>query len=285
MPAMNFKRIYNATRRPGLYEKGSAVMWTDDYISGRLLEMHLDPEVDSASRRPENIRLTMEFLGGFMREGQMEVLDLGCGPGLYTERLAELGHRVSGIDFSGRSIAFAKEQALKKGLDIDYRCMDYLQMDYEERFDLVILIYNDFSVLLPEERRLLLEKVFRALKKGGVFVFDVLNDRDAEDKFLDDSSWTVSEKDGFWKDTPYLELVSMFHYPGQQVYLKQHLIIDQNEDMESYRFWIHYYSARQAILLLSERGFGPCTSYEDVLPETDIWDGGNLNFYAATKPV
>ena len=282
---MNFKKINNATRKPGLYEKGSAVMWTDEYISGRLLEMHLDPEVDSASRCPENINLTLEFLRGFLPEAQMEILDLGCGPGLYTERLAEEGHRVSGLDFSDRSIACAKERALEKGLEIEYRCMDYLQMDYEERFDLVILIYNDFSVLLPKERTLLLEKVFRALKKGGVFVFDVLNDRDAEDKFLDDSSWTVSEKDGFWKATPYLELVSMFHYPKQQVYLKQHLIIDQDEETESYRFWIHYYSAPQTMLLLSESGFGPCTSYEDVLPETDIWDGGNLNFYAATKPA
>ena len=281
---MNFTKIMNATQRPGLYDKGSAVMWTDEYISAQLLEIHLNPEVDSASRRPENINLTLEFLGGFLPETHMDILDLGCGPGLYTERLAEEGHRVSGLDFSGRSIACAKERAIEKGMDIDYRCMDYLQMDYKERFDLVILIYNDFSVLLPEERTLLLEKVYRALKKGGIFVFDVLNDRDADDKFLDDSSWTVSEKDGFWKATPFLELVSMFHYPEQQVYLKQHLIVDQNEETESYRFWIHYYSAAQTIHLLSEKGFGPCRSYESMLPETDIWDGENLNFYSATKP-
>jgi len=259
-------------------------MWTDDYISARLLEIHLDPDVDSASRRPENIDLTLEFLRGFLPEKNLEILDLGCGPGLYTERLAEEGYRVTGIDFSERSIACAKERAGEKGLDINYRCLNYLQLDYEERFDLVILIYNDFSVLLPEERTLLLEKVYRALKKGGVFVFDVLNDRDAEDKFLDDSSWTVSEKDGFWKASPYLELVSMYSYPEQQVYLKQHMIVDKDERIENYRFWIHYYSSGQMIRLLSDKGFSLCRCYENILPETDIWDGGNLNFYSAIKP-
>lgn len=281
---MNHTRIKTATQKPPLYEKGSAVMWTDEYISARLLEMHLDPDLDSASRCPESIDLTLEFLRGFLPGEHMKILDLGCGPGLYSEKMAEEGHRVSGIDFSERSIACAAERAREKKLDIDYRCMDYLQMDYDECFDLVILIYNDFSVLLPDERIRLLENVYRALKKGGVFVFDVLNDLDAKDKFLDNSAWTVAEKDGFWKATSYLELVSMFHYPDPQVYLKQHLIIDENENMESYRFWIHYYSSRQAVQLLTDSGFHPCRCYESLLPETDIWDGRNLNFYSATKP-
>jgi hypothetical protein len=35
--------ITKLSARPGLYEKGSAVMWTDPYISTKLLELHLDP--------------------------------------------------------------------------------------------------------------------------------------------------------------------------------------------------------------------------------------------------
>jgi 2-polyprenyl-3-methyl-5-hydroxy-6-metoxy-1,4-benzoquinol methylase len=48
-----------------------------------------------------------ELLGGT----PTDVLDLGCGPGLYTERLAALGHRCVGIDVSPASIAFARARA------------------------------------------------------------------------------------------------------------------------------------------------------------------------------
>jgi predicted TPR repeat methyltransferase len=36
------------------------------------------------------------------------ILDLGCGPGLYTQRLASLGHTCVGIDISPASIAYAR---------------------------------------------------------------------------------------------------------------------------------------------------------------------------------
>ena len=53
------------------------------------------------------------------------VLDVGCGPGLYTTRLAASGARVTGIDFSERSIACAREQSRIKGLTIDLEAAIY----------------------------------------------------------------------------------------------------------------------------------------------------------------
>ena len=41
---------------------------------------------------------------------QRKILDLGCGPGLYTIRLSAAGYDVTGMDYSRRSIAYAKEQ-------------------------------------------------------------------------------------------------------------------------------------------------------------------------------
>ncbi len=36
--------------KPRLYEKGNFVMWTDPYISKQLLELHINPDHDIASR-------------------------------------------------------------------------------------------------------------------------------------------------------------------------------------------------------------------------------------------
>lgn len=280
---IDLRTISSYTARPPLYENGNAEMWTDPYISARLLPIHLDPEQDSASRSVGNIRRTMELLGGFLGRPGMKVLDLGCGPGLYAEALARQGHRVMGIDFSSRSIDHARREAARKGLEIDYRCMNYLDLDEAPEFDLAILIYNDFSPLVPEDRGRLLQRVFAALKPGGVFLFDVNNELDAGERYLDDSSWSLEER-GFWRPSAYLELCSYFHYPEDQVYLKQHCIFQEDKDPAIYRFWLHYYSVEQISRLLEQAGFRYLDHYEEVVGATGIWDGEFLNFYAARRP-
>lgn len=48
-------------------------------------------------------RSSMSMLNGYIirfKGNPTRILDLGCGPGLYTSRLARLGHCCVGIDFS-----------------------------------------------------------------------------------------------------------------------------------------------------------------------------------------
>jgi SAM-dependent methyltransferase len=106
--------------RPALYEKGSAVMWTDPYISKQLLQIHLNPDMDLASRKYSSIVSTAKWVLDKASKKQMNVLDLGCGPGLYSELFANKGHKVTGVDFSKNSIDYAKQEATKKKLDITY---------------------------------------------------------------------------------------------------------------------------------------------------------------------
>lgn len=157
-------------------------MWTDEYISKQLLEIHLDPAIDLASRKKQSIDKTIEFISQFCNKPTLRILDLGCGPGLYAERLAELGHKVTGIDFSERSIKYASSQAKSKGLSVDYICMDYLNIEYQDEFDIVLLIYTDFGVLIPTDRKRLLANVHNALKLNGIFIFDVINKINLEQK-------------------------------------------------------------------------------------------------------
>jgi 2-polyprenyl-3-methyl-5-hydroxy-6-metoxy-1,4-benzoquinol methylase len=70
-----------------------------------------------------------------MLNKESSMLDIGCGPGLYTMRLSELGYRVSGLDFSERSIEYAKSHDSKP----KYVLMNYVEMDYLVLFDLITL--------------------------------------------------------------------------------------------------------------------------------------------------
>lgn len=278
---MDLDKLYLAAQRPELYEKGDSVIWTDEHISRKLLELHLNPEVDSASRSQESIDRTLEFILSFC-QGPKVVLDLGCGPGLYLEKLAEHGHSCTGIDFSKNSVSYALEQARKKGLSINYLHQDYLHLNFENQFDLIMLIYTDLGVLLPDERERLLDRIYRALKPGGIFIFDLINDRNMEEKFQEHQTWSY-EFSGFWKASPYLELANGFHYPDSRVFLKQHSIIDESDQIRIYRFWTHYYTSPEVEIFLSSSGFACTESFENILPETDIWDGENVTFFKTQK--
>jgi len=159
---------------PVPFTPGEPLFWDDPHISAQMLAAHLDNRIDVASRRPETIDRSVEWIAATLGlQPGAGVLDLGCGPGLYASRLAGKGLRVTGVDYSRRSITYASDFALQHGLDIIYRYQNYLELTDENRYDAALLIYGDFCPLNPAQRVVLLKNVRRALKPGGRFVLDV----------------------------------------------------------------------------------------------------------------
>ena len=280
---METNKIIKHAVKPALYEKGTAVMWTDEHISKQLLEIHLHPDIDLASRKKATIEKTINWIFTQVEAKELKILDLGCGPGLYTQQIAQKGHKVTGVDFSKNSIDYAKKQAKVNKLEIEYIKKNYLDLDLpENKFDLVMMIYTDLGVLLPEERFQLLGKIEKALKPGGTFIFDVLNDRDL-DKKVSPKNWEASVQ-GFWRNTPYLTLSESFFYELEKVILNQH-IVAEDEKTSVYRFWTHYFSHDDLKRLLKPFDFTGIEFYENVLPADDnLWSGENVTFCKMLKP-
>ena len=279
---MNIELIKKLSNKPQLYEKGSSVMWTDPYISKQLLELHLNPENDAASRSQIKIERITNWILEQADNPQMKILDLGCGPGLYAELLAQKGHSIIGVDYSENSIRYAIRQAKEKQLDIEYLKKNYLDLDFDNQFDLIILIYLDFCVLLPEEREKVLENIYRALKNGGLFICDVVNERNINKKTIS-QLWEVQES-GFWKDKPYIALTNGYHYPEAKVLANHHIVISENNTVDTYIFWNHYYEKDGLVPILESKGFKDIADYENVLPENgDYWNGENVTFYVSRK--
>lgn len=280
---MSISDLISKSLKPVVYEMGTAFMWTDKHISKQLLDIHLHPDMDLASRKKSTIVKTANWILDIHKEkGKLNILDLGCGPGLYTEIFAQNNHSVTGIDISTTSIDYAKKSAQENGLDITYLKDDYLSMDLEANtFDLVVLIYTDFGVLLPNDRKRLLDQVFRVLKKGGMFIFDVLKDNEIESK-ITPKSWDAAES-GFWRNSPYMALSESFLYKEQNVILYQHIIADSDEHIETYRFWTHFFSQEKLNHLLESHRFTDIQFRDDVLPAGDQWNGDDVLFCIASK--
>ena len=207
---------------------------------------------------------------------------MGCGPGLYTEIFAEKGHSITGVDISKNSIEYAKKSAKDKKLNANYINANYLEINLESnKYDLVVLIYTDLGVLIPSERENLLKMIYRVLKKGGTFIFDVLKDQEIEKK-TSPKTWEVSNS-GFWKDSPYLALSESFLYQQEKVILFQHNIIYTEEKIETYRFWTHFFSQNDVSKILNAHNFFDIKFREDILPEGDMWNGDNVIFTMTSK--
>ncbi len=143
-------------------------LWTDEHTSAQMLAYHLNDEVDLSSRSGAFIDRSVEWIVSHLGVGKgTRIADFGCGPGLYTTRLARRGAVVTGIDFSKRSIDHARKAAAAEGLSIRYINESYLELDLDGRFDLVTMIMCDFCALSPEQRRTMLRKFDGLLEPGA----------------------------------------------------------------------------------------------------------------------
>lgn len=278
---MNIENLLKLAEKPDIFVPGNSRMWIDEHISKQLLQVHLNPEIDLASRVPGTIKQTADWILSEGGKGKMNILDLGCGPGLYSEIFAELGHKVTGVDFSKTSIEYAKTSADEKGLDIDYRVQNYLDLDFIGDFDLVILIYTDYGVLNPNEREILLANIKKALKPGGIFIFDVLSDLNIEQKTAP-KSWELS-KGGFWNAEPFMALSDSILYPEEKVILYRHIVSEISGGPKTYHFWTSFFNEDDLKEEISKKGFSECGFYRDILPENGLWGGENVIFTKCIK--
>lgn len=278
---MNIKNVIATAQKPEIYTPGTALMWVDEYISTQLLEVHLSQDIELASRKETTISTTVDWILNKVPKNKMNILDLGCGPGLYTEKLVEYGHLVTGMDFSANSINYAKASANRKKLNLRYIQQDYLELEEQNRYDLILLIFTDFGVLTPIQRETLLKKIYHALKPGGTFIFDVLNEIPGGAPSAS-KSWEMAEK-GFWRNQPYLALSESFYYEKQNVTLNQHIVIEEDGRTEVYRFWIHTFSHMDLIAIISSAGFSSVECFDSVIPDSDMCSSKSVTFCIANK--
>jgi SAM-dependent methyltransferase len=239
------------------------VLWTDPHVSEQMLRYHLDPTVDVSSRRPETIDATVAWTTDtFALAPGLSVLDLGCGPGLYTSRWAATGAEVAGVDFSPRSIAYAREAADRAGLHVRYTVADYLTWQPGRTFDLITMIMCDFSALSPVQRTGLLGSVASWLAPGGAFLFDVhalpfLASRQ-EGKHRDEHPIG-----GFWSAGPYSETIETLLYPAERVSLDRYLIEEPERTWTVWN-WLQTYDPASLAETLEHAGLRVDTVMGDV---------------------
>jgi 2-polyprenyl-3-methyl-5-hydroxy-6-metoxy-1,4-benzoquinol methylase len=191
-----------------------------------MLDQHLSQKHDSASRRFEIINKQVEWIHNqVLKRVPTRVLDLGCGPGFYTNRLARLGHRCVGIDFSPASIEYAREQVEETGLECTYIHEDLRTAEFGDGYGLVMSIFGEFNVFRTEEAKALLQKAWSALVPKGLLLLEPHTIETVVKIGKEPSSWYAAER-GLFSEEPHLCLQENFWNREKKAAIQRYYVIN-----------------------------------------------------------
>ena len=259
-----FEELDSINTRPEPFEFYTASdLWTDEYTSKQMLTFHLNKDIEMSSRRAEFINRSVEWIASHFNVGAgTKIADFGCGPGLYTTRLAQRQADVTGIDFSKSSIQYAQDIATKEGLSIQYLNQNYLEFAMEDRFDLILMIMCDFCALSPVQGKKMLNKFFAILEPGGSVLLDVYS-LAAFDQREEAAMYEANLLNGFWSPNKYYGFLNTFKYDKERVALDKYTLIEASRIWTVYN-WLQYFSSEALEKEFVEVGFTVEKLYSDV---------------------
>ena len=253
---------------PVPWAEGEKIPWNDPEFSRRMLREHLSQDHDAASRRFPTIDLHVAWLHECVLGERLScVLDLGCGPGLYTSRLARLGHTCVGIDFGPASIEYARETAANEGLACRYELADVRTADFGSGYEMAMMIYGEFNVFRVEDAEAILRKARRALVPGGALVLEPHTFAAVEQTGREAASW-YSARSGLFSDSPHLCLMESVWDAEDAIATHRYYVVDaQTAATERYADSVRAYTDVQYQSLLHACGFAEVTFYPGLCGE------------------
>lgn len=274
---MHLLDLIHREPKPQPWVEGESIPWNDPDFSVRMLREHLSQAHDAASRRLKIIDQHVDWIHKqVLGEKPSRILDLACGPGLYTSLLAKHGHTCVGIDFSPASIDYARTYAQHEGLTCTYQLEDVRKADFGEGFDLVMMVYGQFNTFRPEDAGTIVEKSWNALVEGGVLVLEPFIFSAVRELGTKPPEWWTSDG-GLFSDRPHLVLRENFWDGLINVAINRYYTLDgETGDVSSFTVTTKAYTQDEYQHLLASHGFRndvtftPAAEVSPAQPESDF---------------
>lgn len=141
----------------------------DPYFGAEYLQI-AEPEINSKRSDAD-----AALLAGLLElNPTMKVLDLCCGHGRISNRLASSGAEIVGVDASRRYIDLARADAARAGLrNVRFDAGDMREIEADAEYDAVISWYISFGYFDDGTNKDVLRRVRRALRPSGRLVLEL----------------------------------------------------------------------------------------------------------------
>lgn len=174
----------------------------------------------------------------------MKILDLACGFGRHTNRLAALGHQMTGVDITPGFLEIARKDAAQKGVDVLYLQGDMRTLTFEREFDRVLLVFTAFGYFSDDENLQVLINIRNALLPGGLLIFDS-NNRDTLLKNM--QPFLVVEKEGNL-------MIDRMSFDSQQGRLYNRRIVFRGGIRKDKPYFVRLYNPSEIRVLTTQAG-------------------------------
>lgn len=250
-------------KKPIPFSSGNMNLWDNEYIARNVLKKHLNYSIDSGSRKLETIYKTVEWINEKFLDA-VNILDIGCGPGLYATPFIKKGFLYTGIDVSPYQIEYAKKHNTNDDMVKFYQA-DFRDWCFKNHYDIILLLYGIYSFYPQHERIKLLKNIRKSLVSNGCVVIEAFTSNHYENR-SDERDWTYYESGGFWCEKPYIELNAFYRYDDINLVLVQAAKI--NDSIKVWNSWIQTFSLVSMIEELKLGGFTHFECYDTCTGKT-----------------
>lgn len=139
----------------------------------------------------------VDFLAGKLLQFNVDdssLLDLACGTGELSVRLAKKGFQVTGIDLSSDMLSVARDKADRQGESIRFFQQNMAELEGVGNYGVIGIFCDSLNYLQTEDEVIqTFRKVHVHLKDNGLFIFDVHSIHKMNHMFVD-QTYSLNEE-------------------------------------------------------------------------------------------
>ncbi len=207
-------------------------------------------------------KVRSDYISGFFTAENIKsgtIVDLACGTGSFSVHLAEKGYNVLGVDLSEEMLSVAQNKLSE--ISCEYSLINAKMQDFiaDIKVDGVICMLDSINHLTSfDDVKTTFENVYKSLKNGGLFIFDV-NTIYKHQQILFDNTFVFDEEDYYlvWdnekvNDREVRILLDFFLFNGESY------------DRYSEEFNEYAYSVNELKEMLNNAGFTDIKVYDEL---------------------
>jgi SAM-dependent methyltransferase len=200
------------------------------------------------------VELILRAVASGPRPAPRHALDLACGPGRHSITLSRHGLRVTAVDLSPTLLGHALAAAANEGVEDHIRFLrsDMRHISFHQEFDLAVQLFTSFGYFdSPADDFLVLERVRAALRPGGHYALDLLNEQHLRASLMNTSTKWVDD----------LEVVERRQIVDDRV--EKTIIIHTGAEQMEFHESVRLYSPEAIALMLADAGLVPVQWFGD----------------------
>jgi len=197
-----------------------------------------------ASMAEADARVVARLLGDDVKT----VLDVPCGDGRLTIRLAAAGYAATGVDIAAGEVERARRLAAEAGVQARFAVGDLRALPDVGTVDAVVSWGNSFGYLTPRESAASLARMHAALRPGGRLILESLT---VAESFL-----VGGVSPGAEYEYGGITMTTTNHYRAAESRLESELVLtDADGRVERSRSVHHVHTTGEVVRMLEDAGF------------------------------